>query len=254
MSENGTSWASVIPDFFYELIGRIIPGGTFLLGLIYTVDQTFFCEVILKQKVDGSSVELPYFVIFIVFLGLSYSAGFFLTPLGDLLGKLFYIRRQYRKISNIDQLKDHTNRLLADSGFPNEKKNNSKPNPGSTSLNEENNINDQIIKSLSVVEFEWLYQCHHNLAKDGYPKQSRSLSKSAADVQLCINTSAAFFIITIVSLFHSCLLKQETLKECIHVIVTFIIGVFFLLAAIYRNRRYLLRLFSFSLGSPQSKN
>lgn len=266
MSDNGTSWASVIPEFFYELIGRIIPGGTFILGLIYTIDQTFLCEVILKQKMDGSPIDLPYFVIFIVFLGLSYSAGFLLTPFGDILGKLFY-KSQYRNISNIDQLEGHNNQLLVDSGFLKEKKNNSKQQPGSTSPNEENNTsnqistgvsNDRIIKNLSWEKFDWLYQCHHNLAKDGYPKQSRSLSKSAADVQLCINTSAAFFIIAIAPpvvklLLH--LFVDKSINICISFndAVALVIAGGFYWAAYYRNKRYLLRLFSFSLEAHKVK-
>jgi len=235
MSENGTSWASVIPGFFYELIGRIIPGGTFILGLIYTFAQPFLCDVILKQKKDGSSVELPYIVIFIVFLGLSYSAGFLLTPLGHKLGNQFY-KSQYEKKFKIEKLKKHSI-WLYENAFPNEKKS-------------QNGNELPSIKKLSDEEFEWLFQCHHNLAKDGYPKQSRSLSKSAADVQLCINTSAAFLIIGIVPLFKlvSHLLGGDSLKEntSLNLAVALLIAVVFYWAAYYRNDRFLSRQFSFS--------
>jgi hypothetical protein len=243
MADNGTTWASLIPEFFYELIGRIIPGGTFILGLIYTIDQSFFCEVILKQKMDGASVELPYIVIFIVFLGLSYSAGFLLTPLGDKLGKLYY-KCQYKK--KFKEYGKHSKWLWNE--IIDKKK----------LLESDSKKSDEAIDKttfpqngkISNDDVDLLFQDHHNLVKKKYEKQSPSLSKSAADVQLCINTSAAFFIIAIVSLFESMrhLHVGNTLNECIslNVFEALIIAGGFFWAAAYRNRRFLSRQFSFS--------
>jgi hypothetical protein len=52
------SWLKTIPDSFYEVIGRIIPGGTFIFGLTYTIDQTFLFDLIFKKKLPVLSSGL----------------------------------------------------------------------------------------------------------------------------------------------------------------------------------------------------
>ncbi len=245
MSDNGTSWASVIPEFFYELIGRIIPGGTFILGLIYTIDQTILCDVILKQKIDGSSIAPSYSLIFILFLGLSYSAGFFLTPLGDELSKLINIKSQYReKFEQFDS--KYYEWLYTEAFITKDASNGSNTIPTIPTFGK-----------LSNEKGKQLFQYQHDRAKKGNPEQARSLSKSQADVQLCINTSAAFFIIAIVPLFKLVryLFEGNTLNESIwlNTGVALIIAVGFLRAAYYRNNRFLSRQFSLSWEAHKVK-
>jgi len=231
MADNGTSWASVIPEFFYELIGRIIPGGTFILGLIYTINQSFLCEVLFKTK-DGSSIEPSSFLIFNIFLGLSYSSGFLLTPLGDKLCKIYYKGQYKEKFREYKKHGEHSQWLW------NEVFNNKKTFPQNGEL-----LDDDV---------DLLFQNHHNLVKKKYEKQSPSLSKSAADVQLCINTSAAFFIIAIISPLVNLLLfllVDNPINVLIYLtwVAALIIARGFFWAAYYRNNRFLSRQFSFSL-------
>lgn len=205
-----SSWLTIIPDFFYEVIGRIIPGGTFILGLTYTINQTFLFDLIFKKKIAGEPVDPSYALIFILLLGFSYSLGYFLTPFGECLGKYTYFKRQY--IKKFSECSDEHCEWLR-------KKTN--------------------LKTKGVEDnFELIFQSQHDQVRNICPKLIRSLAKSQADVQLCINTSAAFFILVIVSAIIGIIPPANN--------VCFLLAIGFLFAACYRNKRFLERQFSFS--------
>lgn len=220
VNKEPTSWFTIIPDFFYEVIGRIIPGGTFIFLLTYTIDQTFLCDLIFKQEINGTRINPSYTLIFILFLGVSYSLGYLLTPFGHYLGKFTYTKWQYEKKFN-ECSGDHKG-WLWEKAF-------------------------DIIENrerLTFEEVELLFQRQHDQVRIKCPDLIRSLSKSQADVQLCINTSAAFSIVFVVS---NTSFTATALKEsCVNSIIFLLFAVGFWLAAYYRNERFLTRQFSFS--------
>jgi hypothetical protein len=233
-----TSWFTIIPDFFYEVIGRIIPGGTFIFLLTYTIGPTFLCDLILKQKINGTQINPSYTLIFILFLGFSYSLGYLLTPFGHCLGKYTYIKWQYNNEFK-ECSGDHKNWIWEKTydKLYEEKKSEKEEKKESVKKEEKENK-----KGLTPDEIESLFQCQHDQVRIKCPDLIRSLAKSQADVQLCINTSAAFLLVLVVSII-KCIACKEPWINCI---VFFLFAVGFWFAAYYRNKRFLARQFSFS--------
>jgi hypothetical protein len=221
-TKESTSWFTIIPEFFYEVIGRIIPGGTFIFGLTYIINQAFLFAIF-KKQINGTEVNPT--LIFIVLLGFSYSLGYFLTPFGHHLGKFFYFKRQLKKKFN-ECPEKHCKWLLE------------KANLEAKSVKDPNHKKGDCVKDLTSEQIELLFQCQHDQIRINRPDLIRSLSKSQADVQSCINTYAAFFIIVIVLAIIGVIPPPNN--------VCSLLAVGFLFAACYRNKRFLERQFSFS--------
>jgi hypothetical protein len=226
-----SSWLTIIPDFFYEVIGRIIPGGTFIFGLTSIINQTFLVDLIFKQKINGTDVKPSYTLIFILLLGFSYSLGYFLTPFGHYLGQSSFLKWQYKKKLEDCSIgsKKHYDWLLKKAKIKNVK-----------------------VDQLSPEAIDSIFQCQHDQVRNNCPEHRRTLSKSQADVQLCINTSAAFLLIFIVSIIIDVI--APAIKASFQIItglaikwyVFILVSSGFWLAASYRNERFLERQFSFS--------
>jgi len=244
-----SSWLTIIPDFFYEVIGRIIPGSTFILGLTYTINQTFLFDLIFKKKIAGEPVDPSYALIFILLLGFSYSLGYFLTPFGDFLGNSSYLKGKWQYKKKLKECsiasKNHYQWLL------------------------ERDKSENVVLEVDILSHEQIdsiFQCQHDQVRYNCPNLIRSLSKSQADVQLCINTSAAFLLVFFVSIIIDFVIPSIKayfqiiicLAPVVNVCFQKIIGlaakwfVFILVAggfwwaASYRNKRFLERQFSFS--------
>lgn len=243
VTNEANTLTSLIPEFFYVLIGRIIPGFLFIIGLVYALDKTIIFELLLNVSITLKNPDTvlkfnpPYTLIFILLLILSYASGLILSFLGDLLGRIFYIRHQYRK--KLEEFKGMANWIWKLAAFqytpPTSWEHNDENGKKIRPQKNDSTENSNFWYAISNKKCDILFQIQHDHVKKKYESQARSLSQSAAEVQLCIITSAAFFLLSLVSA-----LSRKTW------IIFLVIAIVTLIAAGYRNKRFLMRQFSFS--------
>ncbi|HLP45621.1 MAG TPA: hypothetical protein VK469_06730 [Candidatus Kapabacteria bacterium] len=270
ITNEANTWASLIPDFFYVLIGRAIPGCLFIIGLVYALDKTIIDRLLLNESItlNEPSIALkydpPYTFIFILLLIVSYASGLMLSFIGDWLGRKSYIPQQYRKM-----LEDFPNIIewlwdlakFKKNGLP--KNWESKPEV------------KKFCEGVSDEQCIILFQRQHDYVKQEYAHQARSLSRSEAEGQLLIITAAAYLLLSVIqiliiifSIFPITSLPfsifqilsrpfyvfkilrinfcNEFSQRWVLLIIFAVIAIFFLFAAEYRNKRFLMRQFSFS--------
>lgn len=229
-SNQKITWASLIPDFFYDLIGRVIPGCLFIIGLVYTLDKEIIFKLLenIQITINGSEIVInpdpPFTFIFIVLLGAGYASALILSVIGDLLCNIFKTS-QFKYFLKEFNLCDYIKELVS---FPTE-------------------LNNTSLGELKRKDCEILFQIQHDYVKKKYRPQARSLSKSQAEVQLCLNTSAAFLILFLIQIFRlAYLIKIGSLvigKEFWQImgslaLLLAIISISFL-TSVYRNERFL---------------
>lgn len=228
-SENApVNWASLVPELFYDLIGRVIPGIAFIIGLVYVLDKTIIHELWEQKLSSGQNFDPPYTFIFILLLGAGYATGLILTFIGDWLCSIFKTY-QFKRFLNKFALYDYIKNLaMLPSKLTNKSEN-----------------------ELSRSDCEALFQLQHNDVKKNNAREARSLSKSGAEVQLCVNTSAAYIILSIVLILR-CIFCKE-FSQNLDLIIFAAIAIVTFLAASYRNERFLFRQFSFSAEIKKEK-
>ncbi|MCX6583067.1 MAG: hypothetical protein NT166_23060 [Candidatus Aminicenantes bacterium] len=262
---------SLIPEFFYVLIGRAIPGCLFIIGLVYALDKTIIFELLLNVSITSKEPDTvlkfdpPYTLIFILLLILSYASGLMLSVIGDWLGK-HYIYLQYRE--KLFEFPCIIKMLL---GLAKIKK-----VIPPEDLENWQTTGRKFCQGFSPQECGILFQRQHDYVKQEYAHQARSLSESAAEVQLCINTSAAYLLLflfqILIIIFQisrvPCSIFQvlskpffifqissinffnfvyEFSQRWFLIIVYAAIAIISYFAAKYRNKRFLMRQFSFSV-------
>lgn len=217
--KNGSNTlTSLIPDFFYTFIGRVIPGCLFIIGLVYALDKKIIFRLLFNESITLNKPSIaikydpPYTLIFVLLLIVSYASGLILSYFGELLCRI-YKTCQFKNFLKEFVLYDYIKPLVTVS----------------------TEITNKSVDDLNREDCEILFQIQHDHVKKKYESQARSLSQSAAEVQLCIITSAAFFLLTLASL---CSGKPW--------VIFFVIAIATLFAAGYRNKRFLMRQFSFS--------
>jgi len=221
------SWTSLLPEFYYDLISRIPSGIIFIIGIAYTLNNKIFTDLMPQVK-DKQLIEPPYLIIFILLLVAGYISGLvFLTTFGDCLGKGFY-RSQYR--DNLEKYSPEKSKWILKKA----------------------DMSQKSVGKLNNKEIDKVFQIHHDYTKKIYPYASSRLSKSQAEAKLCINTSAAFILLSILTVLKViCLIWKELFKEIIILailaITFFVIAFFSRRAAIKRNERFLSLLDSFFL-------
>jgi hypothetical protein len=243
IKNEANTWASLIPEFFYVLIGRAIPGCLFIIGLVYALDKTIFEKLLLNEPKS----EHPYSFIFILLLIVSYASGLILSVIGDLLGRIFYIRRQYRK--KLEEFKGMANWIwnlaLFEYAPPTSWEHNDENGKKIRPQKNDSTENSNFWYAISNEKCDILFQRQHDHVKKKYAPQARSLSQTAAEVQLCIITAAAYIILFPI-LGIRLIIEKELPQRWILLIVYAAIAIFSLFAAGYRNERFLKRQFSFS--------
>jgi len=91
MAENGSTLAKIVPEFFYDLIARILPGLVFaVLLLIAAAPESllFFRDLAVQNKLEG----VPFALLFLVLIAIAYILGILLGPLGARVRDLYLPR------------------------------------------------------------------------------------------------------------------------------------------------------------------
>jgi hypothetical protein len=195
----------------------------FIIGLVYALDKTIIFELLLNVSIRLKNPDTvlkfdpPYTLIFILLLILSYASGLILSFLGDLLGRKCY-NRQYRKMLRDFPAIHKWLRELAE-------------------LKKESPKKD---KGCDI-----LFQRQHDYVKQEYAHQARSLSQAEAEGQLCIITSAAYIILCLIQTI-KLIIEKEFLQRLTSPIIFLVIAIISFIAALYRNKRFLMRQFSYS--------
>jgi len=247
-SNQKITWASLIPDLFYDLIGRVIPGCLFIIGLVYTLDKEIIFKLLENIQITINGLEIvikpdpPYTFIFIVLLGSGYASALILSFIGDLLCSKFKTS-QFKNFLEKFNVYGYMKYLVS---FQTE----SIPKSPEES---NNSTESKLVKELNIEDCEILFQIQHDYVKKKYRPQARSLSKSQAEVQLCLNTSAAFFVLFFIQIFRlaylikigSLVIEKEFWQIMGSLALLLAIASISFFAAKYRNKRFLLRQFSF---------
>lgn len=111
MPENGSTLAAIVPEFFYDLIARILPGLVFaiLLLVVSAPDSLgFLRELAAQNKLQG----VPFVLLFVVLIALSYALGILLGPLGAKVRDLYLppVWRQVVGTTHLEFVKGYANR------------------------------------------------------------------------------------------------------------------------------------------------
>jgi len=228
VTNEANTLTSLIPEFFYVLIGRAIPGCLFIIGLVYALDKTIIFELLLNVSITSKNPDTvlkfnpPYTLIFILLLIVSYASGLILSHFGELLCRIFKTSQFTNFLKEFEQYVYLKTLVTVSTG-----------------------ISNKSMEDLKRKDCEILFQIQHDHVKKKYAPQARSLSQTAAEVQLCIITAAAYIILFPI-LGIRLIIEKELPQRWVLLFVYAAIAIISFLAARYRNERFLMRQFSFS--------
>lgn len=225
---------SLIPEFFYVLIGRTIPGFLFIIGLVYALDKKIIYRLLFNESITLKDPEIilkydpPYTFIFILLLIVSYASGLILSYFGELLCRIFKTSQFINFLKEFEQYVYLKTLVTVSTG-----------------------ISNKSMEDLKRDDCEILFQIQHDHVKKKYASQARSLSQTAAEVQLCIITAAAYLILSIFRILLAVFpqiaaIFYDKFSLSWDLLVFPVIAIISFLAARYRNERFLMRQFSFS--------
>lgn len=96
---NSESWASIIPEFYYDLISRI-PAGLTLIAIVIiggiSSDQR---QELITWLVSANHKDFPFLLIFILLICAGYTISIPLSALGA-IAHLIYSRKVWKNIEN----------------------------------------------------------------------------------------------------------------------------------------------------------
>jgi hypothetical protein len=201
---------SVIPELYYDLIARVIPGAVLLL--LGTLPITIHLPIDSLKEMSAGSATL----LLVVFLLASYWAGILITPLGSLFHEL-YRYRVFREALREEEHKGEIRRFGGALGLN---------DLSSESSNQDLNTVDRVM---------------HEFLKDRGDQARLILPKMKAEVTLCDNSLVAMLGAGILVLAFDILqrLKADPLViELLPIVVGVLLS---FLAAGYRMKRLLVR-------------
>jgi hypothetical protein len=97
---NFSSW---VPQLFYDLIGRVMPGSFLLLIIVWVYDFPIMPYLQSLTMVDKNK-DFPYSIIILLTILVSYMIGIFLGGIGFALSKIIDWLKTKRKIEEIAKL------------------------------------------------------------------------------------------------------------------------------------------------------
>jgi len=157
--------SSVVPDLYYDLIARVVPGTAFVVLVIFTCEPSR--RFVTGQDFSKTTLSLATVLLFVL-LGLGYTAGLLATSLGGISRRPF-IKLTWRvAMCDSSELK----RLLADRfGF---------------SLTDRTKVSD----------CQYCYRRMHDYirSQDTSPR-TLVLSKMQAEASLCANLSSSALLL-----------------------------------------------------------
>jgi hypothetical protein len=214
--------ASLIPEFFYDLIARVPAGAVFVLGVILlTTPETTWTEL-LGLAHEGKLEGVPFWLLFALLFMLSYAVGILLTLPGWLIRNTYLLwvwrradRRHGQQIADLA-----TSRGLL---------------PTSTT---------QALATLGRSQRGTLYRLLEDELKASDEQARVLLPKMNGEASLCDNLTAAFLLLLLLGLLrYGCDIK---------VILIVIPVVWCYIAAPYRYGSLVDRLLSFA-GDPKHR-
>lgn len=147
---------SIIPDLYYDLIARAIPGATFVLEAAFlSIPSTLFPE----SRIGDVSVGLVTASIFIL-LGVGYVVALLITPIGEHTRRL-YTKRMWKTVLIEDSDARHALR---------------------------HKLDITLTGSESIATLERSYRVLHDYVRSNDPSsRTLVLSKMQAEAALCTN-------------------------------------------------------------------
>lgn len=160
--EKLSTWVSLIPEVYFDVIARVPPGGTLIGGLLALFEPNIVTSA---MQVGGF---VPGFSLLLFFILVSYAAGLILTPLSGLIA---YAPRQllWAKVN-----RDYQDLPRLCKTFP--------------------ALQSEPGKPLKMILLE---QVMCELVSSGNEAGQSLLSKMRAEAELCNNLSVSLFILTI---------------------------------------------------------
>ncbi len=164
-------WASLVPELYYDLIGRVPPGALLVVAVMWTLG--LFSTGSAFDLLKAQNWALPVVYLILLFAA-GYATGILLTPLGYLF-RLSYMWWAYRVI--MDEYHDVVGDLCEKVGLE-------KPTFRSSDVHIDR-INNE------MYEF---------VAKEGLDT-TNVLPKMSAEAELCNNTAAALILLLLLNLY-----------------------------------------------------
>lgn len=94
--------SKVVPQFFYDLIARGVPGGALLIGLaIATGNTANLAEKTMLGIPLGKESATSYFIFLILFFLYSYILGHIIEPIGDCMRQSNWLKRLFPEQTDV---------------------------------------------------------------------------------------------------------------------------------------------------------
>ncbi|NQU23528.1 MAG: hypothetical protein HQ567_19785 [Candidatus Nealsonbacteria bacterium] len=215
MADNGKTFATLVPEFFFDVISRIIPGTILILAVCYELKGFAEGGAFEIGRLLGSGVGVATCLLFLL-LGVSQAVGLPLSVFGYLFQPL-YFKRAWKSLGTkkLEWLRQTLKNVLG-LEFP-----------------EPANMTNR--------HFQDLYENTHGYVKQHSAASKTLLPKLSAESALCNNLAAALVVWLVVWL-SNCLPEGTAFTEAGWMrLVCFLVGIVLLVFAARTRYRRLLR-------------
>ncbi|MBI3089294.1 MAG: hypothetical protein HYY96_01390 [Candidatus Tectomicrobia bacterium] len=233
--------ANLVPEIFYDLICRVPPGTALALFVMWMLDMFKMGGVFSVDKFIAIKFA-PLVILFSLLIGLGYVIGIILTPIGDLLHRIYWIFNCSKYSSLPDKTKTWVNNTFKELNIPyifpivrtaQERR-----------TNQERRAHQEK-PTAQETHYRRIDGYLHDFLKTENPQAKQVLAKMRAEAALCHNLAAALIIMILVPSYIS--YSYSSYWRTTLLLALFVILVLSIWAGYHRQARLIARQLSFLL-------